>query len=123
MPVRRAVLAVLALAACGQPTRSVCPTRPTLTYENFGRGFMGHYCVRCHAADLVGDARHGAPSSANLDRLAGVKDYRAEVDALAAAGPHVFNSQMPPSGELPEGATPLGEERRRLGEWLACGAP
>ncbi len=115
------VLAVLLLAACA-PSGATCPPGSTLTHENFGRGFVGRYCTRCHDAHRSGDARHGAPSDANFDTLRGIREHRAAIDALAAAGPHAFNDAMPPSGAGPEGPVPLPEERRLLGEWLACGA-
>ena len=32
----------------GPPTESVCPPTSTLTYNNFGKGFMESFCVKCH---------------------------------------------------------------------------
>jgi hypothetical protein len=115
-----ALLLCLITAGC-TPSGAECPDVSTPTYANFGQGFMERYCTRCHAANLSGDDRHGAPSDANFDTRAGVRASRSAIDALAAAGPHALNDAMPPSREWPEGPTPLPEERRMLGEWLACG--
>jgi hypothetical protein len=41
-----------------------------------------------------------------------------EIDLRAAAGPDAVNEDMPRSYPVPSTL-----ERRRLGEWLACGAP
>jgi hypothetical protein len=124
MTMRQALslLPPMLLAVACTPSGASCPEPSTLTYANFGRGFMDRYCTRCHAADVRGDERHGAPSDANFDTHGGVRAARSAIDALAAAGPHASNDAMPPSGVGTEGPTPLPEERRMLGEWLACGA-
>ena len=113
---------LLALAACGgderpdpMPTGSTCPPGSTLTYESFGAPFMDTYCTRCHARDVVGADRHGAPDDHNFDTLDGILEAAEHIDAYAAAGPDAINTLMPPGGE-----TPSEEERRQLGEWLAC---
>lgn len=123
---RALVLALLALTACssndsvfGPPTESVCPTTSTLTYENFGQGFMESYCTRCHASDRHGDDRHGAPSFHDFDTLFGIKAVFDHVDETAAAGPAATNTGMPNDS----GAKPTLEERTQLGEWIACGMP
>lgn len=100
-------------AACGgglgDSTGSACPTEPTLTYENFGKNFMQSYCLACHA--------DGGPESPKLSTLAQIQAHRDEVDRAAAAGPNAVNTYMPEGTSVPEA------ERRKLGEWLACGAP
>lgn len=113
---------LLALAACHHdhdhaesPTGATCPPDSTLGYENFGAPFMEAYCVRCHSAALVGEARNGAPLYHDFDTLLGILQVANHVDAYAAAGPDAVNTQMPPSG-----AKPTVDERYQLGEWLAC---
>jgi hypothetical protein len=97
------------------PTGSTCTPGSTLTYESFGAPFMEAYCTRCHARDVVGADRHGAPSDHNFDTLDGVLREAEHVDSFAAAGPDAINTIMPPDGDAP------GEEERfQLGEWLAC---
>jgi uncharacterized membrane protein len=125
-----AVFAVFAIAltGCGDDSSSdeegsasgaTCPTGSTLTYEAFGRAFMEHYCTRCHSSALSGAARNGAPSDHNFDTLAGIKGTAVEhIDEEAAAGPDRVNTAMPPNGPQP-----TEDERRLLGEWLACGTP
>lgn len=126
--VRVALLSVAAFAlpSCGSdseakggPSGATCPTDSTLTYETFGKGFMEDYCTRCHSSVLSGDARNGAPSDHNFDSLVEIQATPAEhIDEQAAAGPDRVNTTMPPSSPRP-----TEEERRQLGEWLACGTP
>jgi uncharacterized membrane protein len=100
------------------PTGATCPSGSTLTYESFGRALFDVYCQRCHASSVVGSARLGAPSSITYDDATSIRDRAARIDEVAAAGPDAVNTFMPPSPPRP-----TEEERRRLGEWLACGAP
>jgi mono/diheme cytochrome c family protein len=101
------------LAACGSgpgdSTGSTCPTDSALTYTNFGQAFMQSHCLACHSAT--------GPQSPKLDTLAQVLAAKGDVDRSAAAGPNAVNTYMP------EGAAVDEAERRKLGEWLACGAP
>jgi len=119
---RAALCLSLALAGCPSsedaapmPTGSTCPPGSTLTYDSFGAPFMEGYCTRCHARDVIGAARHGAPVDHNFDTLDGILQEAPHVDSYAAAGPDAINTIMPPDGDAPS-----DEERRRLGEWLAC---
>ncbi|MBK9034236.1 MAG: hypothetical protein IPL61_23730 [Myxococcales bacterium] len=118
-----AVVAALAVACSdsalfGPPTEATCPPTSTTTWVSFGEAFMTRYCTRCHATDLVGADRHGAPSFHDFDTPFGVRVVRAHIDETSAAGPAAVNTSMPPDGERPTLA-----ERQQLGEWLACGAP
>ena len=117
---RLAVAALLAgLAACGgpepRPTGSICPPDNTLTYDNFAAGFMAGYCTRCHASNLEGPARHGAPLFHDFDTRRGILNVGHHVDEYAAAGPDAVNEIMPNDAPRPTLA-----ERRQLGTWLAC---
>jgi uncharacterized membrane protein len=102
----------------GPSTGSTCPSQQTLTYENFGRGFLENYCTRCHSSELSGSARHGAPSGYDWDDIESVRSHSAIIDKMAAAGPDAVNMTMPPNAPRP-----TLEEREQLGEWLECGAP
>jgi hypothetical protein len=98
----------------------VCPDDTTLTYENFAKPFMEKYCTDCHASTLRGpDARNKAPDFHDFDTLFGIKAVSDHVDETAAAGPAAENVGMPPSC-WPQ---PTLHERRKLGEWIACGMP
>ena len=113
--------AALTLTACGEhgePTGSVCPSTPTLTYVNFGKPFMDTYCVDCHSSTKTGAARHGAPAFHDYDTVEGVRQTIEHIYEQAAAGPSAVNTLMPEDAPKPTEA-----ERRQLGEWLACGAP
>lgn len=102
----------------GPLTGAVCPPSSTLTYDNFGKPFMDHYCVDCHDSHKYGDARQGAPSLHDVDTPIGIRGISNHIDQSSAAGPNAFNDAMPEDDPKP---TDL--ERYQLGEWLACGAP
>ena len=107
------LLVAAGLSACGSgpgdSTGSTCPTDSALTYTNFGQAFMQSHCLACHSA--------AGPESPKLDTLAQVQAAAGDIDRSAAAGPNAVNTYMP------EGASVDEAERRKLGEWLACGAP
>lgn len=102
----------LVAASCGgaEATGSTCPTGSTLTYETFGKTFIGSNCSRCHSTS-------GRKQSPLFDTVEQIRAHRAEIDREAAAGPNAVNDDMPDDGDIAE------SERRKLGEWLACGAP
>ena len=101
------LLGLLFLMGCGGGSGATCPTGSTLTYENFGRGFFASYCDRCHASGI----------RPTINNQAAIQAQRAKIDEVAAAGPDGVNTSMPESGAAPSEA-----DRRKLGEWLACGA-
>ena len=85
-----------------------CPTGSTLTYDNFGRAFFASYCDSCHVSR----------ERPTLSSLGEIRAQRTAIDREAAAGADAVNTTMPEGSNRPTEA-----ERRRLGEWLACGAP
>lgn len=90
-----------------------CPDDSVLTAENFGAAFMLTYCTGCHHSALPDGERAGAPLGVDFESLVKV---RAQAERIwARAGDQ--NATMPPVGPPP------ADERARLGEWLACGAP
>ncbi len=91
----------------GADTGATCPPGSTLTYANFGKPFMDNYCVSCHS----GKER---PS---LDSATAVKRELRGISSTSAAGPKATNDSMPTDGDVPQ------DDRVKLGEWLACGAP
>ena len=107
-------VALALLAACGAAPLELdempCPEAgTTLTYESFGRAFLASYCNGCHTASTS-----GAPASYRFDTLEDVHAHRERI-FVRAAGPNV---SMPPGPK-----DPPADERDRLAEWLACGAP
>jgi hypothetical protein len=104
------LIALFGAPACGgedgEPTGSICPADSTLTYENFGQEFIQKYCLACHTSKESPKLTTQAAIQANID----------EIDRQAAAGPNATNTNMPESGSVST------EERKKLGEWLACGA-
>jgi hypothetical protein len=118
-------LLVMALGGCtnstqlfGPPTQAVCPLSSTLTYASFGQPFMEAYCTRCHASNLRGPDRRGAPSFHDFDTLFGIKVVFDHIDETTAVGPAATNTSMPP-----DTPAPTLEERKQLGEWIACDMP
>jgi hypothetical protein len=105
-------------AEFGDPTGAVCPDTSSLTYDNFGRQFVEDYCLRCHSRDLLGSRREGAPLDHNFDSHFECQALADHMDQMAGSGPDATNLQMPPDAPRPSTA-----ERRKLSEWLACGAP
>ena len=102
----------------GPSTQSTCPPGSTLTYDNFGKGFMERYCTACHDSALTGAARRGAPSFHDFDTLFGIKAVSDHIDQTTAAGPAAINEGMPQ-----DDPTTTTRERYQLGEWIACGMP
>lgn len=102
----------------GPPTQATCPPASTLTYASFGQQLMTNYCTRCHSSSLTGEARMGAPDFHDFDTLIGVQQVAEHIDEVAGSGPAATNEAMPPNG-----AKPTLEERQKLAEWIACGAP
>ncbi len=130
------VIGVAALAfftACGAPpggndggsdagqtyaSGSTCPTASTLTEANFGRAFFDTYCQRCHGSTVTAGARNGAPANRTWDTVADIRIHAERIDSVAAGGPTQVSTIMPPTAPMPSEA-----DRKKLGEWLACGAP
>lgn len=112
--------ALLTLVGCGggKETGATCPTDNTLTYQNFGQSFMGTYCLRCHNEALTGSARKDAPSDVNFNSVEQVRAESKDIDKQAGASADVTNTEMPPDGEMPS-----VDDRKKLSQWLACGAP
>lgn len=114
--VRRILLALaLTSLSCAYTTIDEHPCPPggtTLTYASFGADFMGRYCQSCHGSASVD--RAGAPGDFIFDTAEQVRRHRARVFVRSAAG----NDSMPPGPD-----DPSREERDRLADWLACGAP
>ena len=90
----------------GDPTGATCPTNSTLTYENFGKPFFQANCLDCHAS------RENPPLNTQ-EQIQASKD---DIDRAAAAGPNGTNTYMPDGSDVSDA------DRKKLGEWLACGA-
>jgi mono/diheme cytochrome c family protein len=107
------VLSGAAASGCGDDagvaTGSSCPSDSALTYDNFGQAFFSDHCLVCHGAK--------GPESPKFDTVEQIRSNRTAIDEQAAAGPDGVNTNMPESGSVSEA------DRRKLGEWLACGAP
>jgi hypothetical protein len=105
-----AIVMIAALAACSWEEMKdyPCPQGGTqLTYDNFGKGFMDSYCVRCHGGP------NGYSSRAFTD-----------VDLIRANAADIFRNAARDNVTMPPGPDdPPKDARYQLGEWLSCGAP
>jgi hypothetical protein len=100
----------------GPPSGATCPKDNTLTYDNFGKQFMDEYCTRCHSSKNKTCAqRMNAPLGHDFDTYAGIIGVADHIDEKAAAGPNSTNTAMPKNGKAPS-----VDERKQLGQWLAC---
>jgi hypothetical protein len=107
--------AVISAAGCNLVTIDQYPCPPggtTLTYDNFGKEFMGEWCNSCHSAP--DGQRNGAPDSFVFDTQAGVIAHKDRIFARAAD----TNNSMPVGPDV----IPMSM-RVDLANWLACGAP
>jgi len=96
------------------PTNLNCPTGSSLTYENFGEGFMLTNCTSCHARSLEDGNRAGAPVKYNFDKPEDIANQRGLIRYIAA---DPKTARMPPAGRVSE------LDQKRLLEWIDCGAP
>ncbi|MCX5741411.1 MAG: hypothetical protein NT062_02810 [Proteobacteria bacterium] len=119
-----AVILALAVVACadeapvGQLTDATCPPTAAPTYANFGAAFFDSHCLACHSETKVGVDRAGAPPTIDFDTLALVRENTSRIDQQAAFGPTIHNRLMPPANAMV--AVPSDDERRQLGQFLAC---
>lgn len=107
-------LAVLG-AGCKETTIDERPCPPggtTLSYDGFGKDFVERHCQSCHG--VPSKDRKGAPSAYDFGDVEDIRRYKDRIFSRAAAD----NTTMPPGPD-----DPPAEERDKLAEWLACGAP
>lgn len=90
-----------------------CSSIVSASWDNYGENFIRNYCRGCHSSQLAPDDRHGAPPSVNLETLEDVHMRLERIEDRATGE----DPDMPPGGG------PTEEERRRLADWLSCGAP
>jgi uncharacterized membrane protein len=109
-----AIAAIAFTAACESSWESAaCPPEGTeLTYESFGRGFIGAHCQSCHASNV--EDRKGAPKGISFDSHDDVVEWIDRIYDRSTGD----NTSMPPGPE-----DPAEEDRFKLEVWLACGAP
>jgi uncharacterized membrane protein len=103
------------LVGCKETTidERTCPPEGTkLTYASFGKAFLESNCQTCHGAPTT--ERKGAPGSYDFASVDDVRLHKTRIFARAAAD----NTTMPPGPD-----DPPENEREKLAEWLACGAP
>lgn len=80
----------------------VCPPGSSLSYNNFGQAFVANHCLSCHAGKEL--PLLGSQAAVAANRAAIIEEA-------------VTRTRMPEDADMPI------EDRRQLGEWLACGAP
>lgn len=98
------------MAGCGveEIEDHPCPPAGTsLSYATFGQPFFAQHCVECHG----GAESHSSRAFVTVESI---RASKGRIFANAAAG----NVAMPPGPD-----DPGEDERGKLAEWLACGAP
>jgi uncharacterized membrane protein len=87
----------------------ICVDAPTVTWANFGAGFITQHCQACHATSTPD--RHGAPETVIFDTE---EQVWAQADRILARA--VGESPtMPPQGGVSE------DDLYLLEVWLNCG--
>jgi cytochrome c5 len=81
------------------------------TYDDFGKDFVEEYCSSCHAADVTGTDRMGAPPEDVFDSLEQIQHGADEMADLIASG------QMPYGAASPK---PSDDEKAKALTWLKC---
>lgn len=103
---------ILLLLACGAAADSAapgaCDRQPSLTYANWGQGYLERYCNGCHSAHIATDQRNGAPTGVDFDDYEGVLRYSDRILARSL------------DGTMPPGGGPTEAELTMLQEWSAC---
>lgn len=103
--------ALIAFLAAGCAAEHIedhpCPQDAQLTYDNFGKDFFARWCVHCH----------GGPNGYSSRAFTTVEAIRADRDRIFVNAAD-DNTSMPPGPDDPPEA-----DRKKLADWLACGAP
>lgn len=102
---------LLTLLACGEVDGetgdTACADTPSLTWDNFGEGFMIQHCQSCHASESP--SRQGAPESVTFDTE---EETLEQADRIRA---RVLESvDMPPQGGVTD------DDLQKLEWWLDC---
>ncbi len=90
-----------------------CPPDNATTYANTGAPILISWCVACHSSHVPANQRQGAPTGVDFDTADGISDHLLRIYARSGDD----NVGMPPVDSL------TADERRRLGDWITCGAP
>ena len=90
-----------------------CPPDNTTNYANTGAPILISWCITCHSSHVPANQRQGAPAGVDFDTAEGIREYLPRIYARAGDD----NVTMPPIDSL------TADERRRLGDWITCGAP
>ena len=106
-------IAICALVtACGEKepldTADLCSDVPTVTWNNFGHGFVLENCQGCHASTTPN--RYGAPEEVYFDTVEDAWTWSQRM-LIRSTGD---NPTMPPNGGVDV------DERTKLEWWLLC---
>ena len=89
----------------------LCEDVPTLTWNNFGNGFMLENCQGCHASTAAN--RYGAPEGVYFDTVDDTWTHASRILTIATGD----DPSMPPQGGV------LEDDRTKLSWWLSCAEP
>lgn len=80
-----------------------------VTYSNQIKPIFDNNCIRCHATDLQGSARNGAPPNVNFN------SYSNAINSAGLANSRIQAGTMPPDGGLPS------DDRDLFQQWIDQG--
>jgi uncharacterized membrane protein len=95
----------------GKDTGPSCEDAETVTWDNFGKGFLTENCQTCHASTAEGYDRNGAPEEVTFDTKDQAWTWASRILIMATGE----NPLMPPEGGVGDDA------RLQLFWWLGCG--
>ena len=99
---------VVGVTDSGQSRGFACDSSPSVTWDNWGRGFVTTHCQGCHAS--TAPDRYGAPEGVDFDTMADLREWRERVRVRV-----LETEDMPPAGGLSE------DEKFLLEVLLDCG--
>jgi cytochrome c5 len=85
----------------------------TLTYESFGKAFVGKFCIACHSGTMASSALGGV----SLDSLPNIVKNKMYLKKVTAPRTDGIESRMPKGGN----PDLTNQGRAKFGAWIDCG--
>ena len=92
---------------------ALCQHTPSLSYANFGKGYIDFHCIGCHSADLPETHRVGAPLGVDFNTYDDVLHW---ADRIEARGTRFYSQPI----TMPPGGGPTSSELDMFESWLTC---
>lgn len=107
---RASLLGLLVACGPGEVEEDPCPTVPTLTWENFGKGHLDKHCNGCHSSQIQDHRRNDAPVGVDFDTWDGTVQW----------GERILVRGLDTEYPMPPGGGPSVEELEAFDEWMRC---